>query len=466
MTDDTPSTDEQTDEPTTEATGSGTRGTTADWPAADESLRPLADRLLERAVPLEGTDPTDDLGDLAPLEDTLADARVVGLGEATHGTREFFRLKHRLIRFLVERLDYRLVAMEANFAETLAIDEYVLHGRGDPRDALDGIRFWTWDTEEVLALLEWLREFNEGRPVEDRVRFYGIDAQFTGASAEALREFFAERDPELVDEYREGLEVLVEERIDVDWESIDGGGDDGATGETNERLERAERTVDAMRTWFDDRDLTDDAVALHRQHVRALAGALAHKRGAHENDMRAAIDERDRAMAETLAWALAHFSHDRAAVWAHDEHLQRTTRETRFGTAPSLGSRLADRYGDDYYAVGFDFADGEFQAIGPSEGGDDRELRPCSLGPPPEDAATRLFATVDDSVWFLDFEAATADGRLADYFDAERPVRSLGAIYDPDDEHGRLHDSYRLPGAFDALVFVGETSRARPIARE
>ncbi|PSP69136.1 succinoglycan biosynthesis, partial [Halobacteriales archaeon QH_6_68_27] len=323
MTDDTPSTDEQTDEPTTEATGSGTRGTTADWPAADESLRPLADRLVERAVPLEGPDPTGDLGDLAPLEDTLADARVVGLGEATHGTREFFRLKHRLIRLLVERLEYRLVAMEANFAETLAIDEYVVHGRGDPREVLDGIRFWTWDTEEVLALLEWLRAFNEGRPVEDRVRFYGIDAQFTGASAEGLREFFAERDPALLDEHGEGLEVLVEERIDVDWESIDGGGDDGATGETNERLERAERTVDAMRTWFDDRDLADDVVALHRQHVRALAGALAYKRGAQENDMRAAIEERDRAMAETLAWALAHFSHDRAAVWAHDKHLQR-----------------------------------------------------------------------------------------------------------------------------------------------
>jgi erythromycin esterase len=462
MTDDTTPTD---DAPTDERTAPN--GSTDEaWPRADESLRPLADRLAERVVRLDGTDPAADLDDLAPLEDTLADARIVGLGEATHGTREFFQLKHRLIRFLVERLDYRLVAMEANFAETLAIDEYVVHGRGDPRGALDGIRFWTWDTEEVLALIEWLRAFNEGRPVEDRVRFYGIDAQFTGASAEALRKFFAERDPALLDEHGEGLEVLVEERIDVDWESIDGDDDDGATGETNERLERAERTVDAMRTWFDDRDLTDDAVALHRQHVRALAGALAHKRGAHENDMRAAIDERDRAMAETLAWALAHFSHDRAAVWAHDEHLQRTTRETRFGTAPSLGSRLADRYGDDYYAVGFDFADGEFQAIGPSEGGDDRELRPCSLGPPPEDAATRLFATVDDSVWFLDFEAATADERLADYLDTERPVRSLGAIYDPDDEHGRLHDSYRLPGAFDALVFVEETSRARPIARE
>ena len=462
MTDDTTPTD---DAPTDERTAPN--GSTDEaWPRADESLRPLADRLAERVVRLDGTDPAADLDDLAPLEDTLADARIVGLGEATHGTREFFQLKHRLIRFLVERLDYRLVAMEANFAETLAIDEYVVHGRGDPRDALDGIRFWTWDTEAVLALLEWLREFNEGRPVEDRVRFYGIDAQFTGASAEALREFFAERDPALLDEHGEGLEVLVEERIDVDWESIDGGGDDGATGETNERLERAERTVDAMRTWFDDRDATDEAVALHRQHVRALAGALANKRGAQENDMRAAIDERDRAMAENLAWTLDHLPHDRAAVWAHDQHLQRTARETRFGTAPSLGSRLADRYGDDYYAVGFDFADGEFQAIGPSEGGDDRELRPCSLGPPPEDAATRLFATVDDSVWFLDFEAATVDERLADYLDTERPVRSLGAIYDPDDEHGRLHDSYRLPGAFDALVFVEETSRARPIARE
>jgi erythromycin esterase len=469
MTDDTTSTDEN---PTNEQTTADTGTFDADWPRADESLRPLADRLAERVVPLDGTDPTADLDDLAPLASTLSDARVVGLGEATHGTREFFRLKHRLIRFLVEQLDYRLVAMEANFAETLAVDEYVTHGRGDPRDALDGIRFWTWDTEEVLALLEWLRAFNEGRPLDNRVRFYGIDAQFTQGSAAALRDFFAERDPGFLDKHREALDTLIEDGIDVDWDSADGEGDANAgdsdgTSETTRRIERAAAAVDAMRAWFADRDHSDDAeFALHRQHLRALGQALGYRRRGHDGDMQAAIDVRDRAMAENLGWILDHSPHDRVALWAHDTHLQRVVRDTRFGLVPSTGSHLADRYGDDYYAVGFDFADGEFRALGPAEDGDGRELGAWSLGPPPADAATRLFATAEEPLWVLDLADATDDERLAAYLDEERPVRSLGAIYDPDDEHERLHDSYRLPEAFDALVFVAETGPARPIARE
>lgn len=90
------------------------------------------DAIADHAIPLPSTDPAD----LRPLADALADRTVVGLGEATHGTREFFRLKHRLIRFLVEEHGFRAVALESNFLVALALDDYVTRSEGDPREAI------------------------------------------------------------------------------------------------------------------------------------------------------------------------------------------------------------------------------------------------------------------------------------------------------------------------------------------
>ncbi|WP_135365252.1 erythromycin esterase family protein [Halosimplex halophilum] len=447
MTDDTTATDASTGERTTTETDAD-----ADWPPTDDGLVALADRLRERTHALETTDPAADLADLDPLVERLRDARVVGLGEATHGTREFFRLKHRLLRLLVERLDYRLFALEANFAETLAIDEYVVHGRGDPRDALDGIYFWTWDTEEVLALVEWLREFNDGRPVEDRVRFYGVDAQFTAGPAGALLDFFDGRDAEWPDEHRDTLSMLADEGLKAD----------DPDEPADERVADAEAAVDALGTWFDER--SDDAVALHRRHLRTLDQAVGVNAAEHDDDVATMATRRDRAMADNVAWMLDHEPHDRVAVWAHDGHLQRGPRRMQWGEAPSMGSHLADRHGDDYYAVGFDFGGGEFQAM--VETDDGHELAVCSLDPPPADAATRLFAAVGESCLFLDFDGATDDERLAAWFDDERSVRSLGAVYDADGEPDSANASYRLPEYFDGLVYVAETARARPIERD
>jgi len=452
MPDDTPTADGPT------AAESTASEPTDDWPPEPGS-HPLADALGDHVVPLDTTDPSADRADLAPVVDRLRDVRIVGLGEATHGTREFFQVKHRLLRYLVERLDYRIFALEANFAETLAIDEYVVHGRGDPKDALDGIYFWTWDTEEVLAMIEWLRAFNEGRPLDDRVRFYGVDAQFTAGPAAALTDFFTERDAAVLDGHRRTMAVLSDERL-----HSDDADDDAVTS----RLADAAALIDDLDGWFDAKRGaagadSDDSVALHRRHLRTLKQAVDVARADHEERTQARARRRDRAMAENLAWILDHEPHDEVAVWAHDAHIQRDGREEHWGTGTPMGARLADRYGDDYYALGFDFAGGGFQAI--AETNDGYELRVCSLGPPPESAATRLFAAVDDPPWVLDFDDVTAEGTLADYFAVERPVRSVGAIYDPDDEHDRLHDEFRLPLAFDGLAFVAETTRARPIER-
>ena len=135
---------------------------------------------------LPGLTPGSGTADLQPFADVLAGVRVIGLGEATHGSREFFLLKHRMLEFLVTEQGFTVLAMEAS-AAAAAVNDYVLHGEGDPAAALRGLGFWTLNTAEMLAVLRWLREHNSTASAAARVSFAGIDPQFPGASLAALR---------------------------------------------------------------------------------------------------------------------------------------------------------------------------------------------------------------------------------------------------------------------------------------
>src|SRR5262245_265918 len=98
----------------------------------------LVSWLQQHAVPLTTVEAGNGFADLQPLKPVIGNARIVALGEATHGTREFFQLKHRLLEFLVTEMGFTTFAMEANWPESLAVNDYVQHGRGDPAKVLAG----------------------------------------------------------------------------------------------------------------------------------------------------------------------------------------------------------------------------------------------------------------------------------------------------------------------------------------
>lgn len=133
-------------------------------------------QLGEMTRPIARTEATGGTDDLAALDDILRGHQVIGLGEGTHGTREFFTLKHRLIQRLVEVHGCRLVTMEVSWDRARAVDSYLQHGTGSAADAVAGLAYWTWNTAEVVALVEWLRAYNVRHP-EDPVQFTGFDPQ-------------------------------------------------------------------------------------------------------------------------------------------------------------------------------------------------------------------------------------------------------------------------------------------------
>lgn len=129
------------------------------------------------AIPLATADPAAPLDDLAALAPLIGDARVVSLGESTHGTSEFFTLKHRFVQLLDTLPGFDTFLMESVYDESHEVDAWVRAGRGDAGAALEGMKFWTWNTEEVSDVLVWLRDHSW--------RFAGFDPQFCHAASPA-----------------------------------------------------------------------------------------------------------------------------------------------------------------------------------------------------------------------------------------------------------------------------------------
>ncbi len=119
-----------------------------------------ADWALEHAIAFDTVEAGHGFDDLAGLREIIGDARVVALGEGTHGTREFFQMKHRLIEFLATEMGFTIFSIEANMPEAYRLNDYVLGADGDPAELIAGMCFWTWRTEEVLEMVQWMRRFN------------------------------------------------------------------------------------------------------------------------------------------------------------------------------------------------------------------------------------------------------------------------------------------------------------------
>ncbi len=136
----------------------------------------------ENAHPIKSVRAGSGLEDLQWLKPVLKGVKYVGLGEATHGTREFFQMKHRLFEFLVKQMGFTVFAMEASFQGCENINNYILYGKGDAHSALTSQGFWTWDTEEVIEMIEWMRKYNKSVAYNKKVRFFGFDSQIFAKS--------------------------------------------------------------------------------------------------------------------------------------------------------------------------------------------------------------------------------------------------------------------------------------------
>ncbi|MFH8727039.1 erythromycin esterase family protein [Streptomyces termitum] len=392
----------------------------------------IARWLAEHARPLTTPAPGAPADDLKPLGRSLEGARIVGLGESTHGTAEFFRLKHRIVEFLVREEGFTTLAMEAGESAARALDAYVRYGVGDPVRLVARLGFWTWRTQEMVDLVEWLRAHNRDLPEDRRVRFVGIDPQHSADSVEAVTSFLRANAPGREEDAR-ALEVLIHARP-------------GSIPDPEQALRR--RAEEVARHLADRADADDDLVEHARILVRAadlVTRSLDQSAG--EESVYAV---RDRAMADAVARLVDADPAARVMVWAHNGHIAKGT----YGNGvAALGSRLRERYGERYYALALLFGKGSFLA----RRGGDLQAPPVRhrIGTGTRSVEARFAGAVKGD-YYVDLRAT------APWLHAPQAQRSFGAAV-PRFSY-RFHTAPLVPARdYDGIAFVARSTCPHPV---
>ncbi|HVE73092.1 MAG TPA: erythromycin esterase family protein [Thermoanaerobaculia bacterium] len=418
----------------------------ADERARDEAVIAW---MRQRAIPLRSVEPGSGFDDLRPLRDVLAGVRVVGLGEATHGSHELFTLKHRLIEFLVTQMDFTLLAIEGSVETTRIVNDYI-HGGGDRDAALAAIRSggWIQDTQEFAALVEWLRAHNAVQPVARRVRLAGLDPQINTGAIDFLGAYLVRLAPQRAEELRPLFEAMrVQDSNSIEF---------ARTEVSAEMLQGLHRLVAFLVLNEGDFVLRSSA-AEHRRAVES-ATQLAQFGEFNSPLPPAQVGSRDGYMADHFFRALAAApAGTRAVVWAHNSHI--AARQS--GSFPPTGGFLRKAFGAEYYALAQSFERGAFQAQLPN-------VRPPDL------REFRLPAAAAGTLdWFLgranagpaivDLRAnPPSDARIAEWLQAPRRMYWVGAIFSPEWTESQWVQSFVLSRDFDGIAFVKSTTRARP----
>jgi erythromycin esterase len=387
------------------------------------------------------------LDDLQPLKTIVGDAHIVALGEGTHGTAEFFRMKHRLVEFLASEMGFTCFAIEANMPEAYRVNDYVLHGKGDPKALLKGMYFWTWDTQEVLDMILWMRKFNESG--KGRIQFLGFDMQTSAVAAENVRKFVAEVDPEFAqtaaDAY-DGLQAAIQaagQRLFASAGTGAGGGAnaaavDAANAARKKRVQAVLKHLeDSRERYLKKKPAAEVDWAIQNARVADQAAGPLVATGAE------GYSHRDRCMADNVDWILSQApAGTRIVLWAHNGHV------SRIGMgATSMGSHLARRHGSDYRVLGFAAHEGRYTAV----------LRGTGLGTHP------LHASLPGSIEYyghcsglsrmiIDLHRASKDDQASAWLTKGLQHRSIGALAQDASYSAVLTDEY------DALIFFDNTS--------
>jgi erythromycin esterase-like protein len=411
--------------------------------AAETLTRTLPQLIARAAEPLPDID---DPGFAEPF-DRFADALVVCLGEASHGTSEFYRARAAITRRLIEHHGFTMVAVEADWPDAAVIDRMVRDKPAPPEAEAPFQRFptWMWRNAEVAAFVTWLREHN--RRAARPVGFHGLDLYNMNASIAAVIGYLDRTDPEAAAEARRRYGCL------KPWKEEPAVYGAIARSEGHGRCE--EGVVQMLRDLFAKEALyvdgDPDAFLDAAQNARLVANAEAYYRAMYHGSA-ASWNLRDEHMADTLELLLRWRGPDaKAVVWAHNSHIG-DARFTDMGERRdelNLGQLVREAHGDAARLIGFGTHDGTVAAADDW----DAPMRIKNVNPSRPDSYERLMHDSGVERFLLDLREGDHRDRLME----QRLERYIGVIYRPETERWSHYSEATLPRQYDAFVWFDHT---------
>lgn len=423
----------------------------------------ILDTVREAAQPIEGS-----ANDYDSLLAFIGDAKVVLLGEASHGTTEFYRSRAQITKRLICDKGFSAIAVEADWPDAYRVNRFV---KGDNKDAdaswaLSGFkRFptWMWRNAEVLQFLTWLRVHNDSLVPADRVGFYGLDLYSLHASMECVLRYLDNIDPDAARRARDRYACFTQFGDDPQRYGYAAGF--GLRPSCEE--EAISQLIDLQRNSLLHSRM-DEFAALDRffdaeQNARVVKDAEEYYR-AMFGDSVASWNLRDQHMMETFVALSRHLGLRQApakmVVWAHNSHVG-DARATAMGQAGewNIGQLARQSYGDDCRSIGFTTYSGTVTAASEWDG----PTRTIPVRPARADSYESLMHDTEIPAFTLNLKKPS---RVADSLRTPMRERAIGVIYRPESELASHYFKAALSDQFDAIIHFDESCAVEPIELE
>lgn len=393
----------------------------------------------------------------------IRDAEIIGLGEATYGTREFFELKNGLFQFLVNHHDVKLFGIEANFAACYDINKYILTGRGNAKEALSKNGYWVWQSQEVLELIEWMKNYNTNQSSDQKIQFYGYDMQDATSAIVWLENYLSNHLPEfdksiLPDKFDSSSDKLrklkqkeIESMVKINLVK---------TSDLKTLLNKHEThliNIDTTEYQF-----AKQAAEIILQKLLLIS----------ENDFNKAYSFRDSSMAHNIKWIRENNQNHKIVLWAHNGHIGRGSFSDDFKTGNWMGTHLTTIYGGKYYNIGFSFNEGGFVSQSPPSTNliylmasfvksifkdEPWKILNNYVKPHPRSYLTHTFSKLNAPCFFLEFKALSEHKAVVDFINHEFEHFEAGAVYINEKSALWTTNLYQL---FDAVIYVDKATPA------
>jgi len=391
--------------------------------------------------------------------DRFGDARVVLLGEATHGTSEFYRARAAITRWLIQHHGFSIVAVEADWPDAARILDYIDHRAPRPRRGDVFVRFptWMWRNLEMLEFADWLRGYNAASP-QDRVSFHGLDVYSLDESIHSVLHYLGSIDPAAEAKARERYSCLIPWQDDPAryGHAVERGGrdscEDQAVAQLRDLLDRRLKQMESDgERWF-------DAV----QNARIVLAAERYYRAMYRGGAES-WNLRDRHMFGTLQALVAHRGDNaKAVVWAHNSHIGNAA-ATAMGWRGefNIGELCRMAHGDEAVAIGFGTDRGTVAAA--SDWGGDMEIK--TIRPARADSWEYAFRHAGYARSLTDWRGPRKR-RLAQALRVPLLERAIGVVYRPESELLSHYFEAVLADQFDAFVWFEQTTPVTPLGIE
>jgi erythromycin esterase len=392
----------------------------------------------ENAITIEDANPNTQLFIFKNnVPEKFENAKIFGFGEATHHGKEFFDLKAKFFKYLVEAQNVKVFIIEDSYPSEAGINEWISGGKGDPERIAQNFSIVPWYCKEVVNLLEWMRNYNLSKKKDEQIRFYGMDIQNVNGINTEIRDLVIEYkipvSQELLFVADKCAEKKVEYNKSTDWADIQ-----------IPKLNEIKRILLDYKSSIKNHETIEEVNVA----IRALNYLSQYTYYVQNNYSQ----DRDLKMFENVEWIIDNKSKNaKVFIWAHNEHIN----NQGFGNYSkrsiyNLGRHLKEKYKDKYYSVGFDFGKGSLGGYVFNEE-KSSEWKTYEVNQPfPKTYAETLIEAKND-IYFIDMSKALNEDIAYFFKKKKKQMVLVGAGYNPNKNN--LY-SKKFSEMYDGLIFV------------